>query len=147
MRDHEHVAVGHLPPHPVEGGKDPLLERLVGLEARRSAAVLEVAGPGVGDLVLGQALPLARVTLAEAGVDQHGADADQLGDDLGGGPGPLEVAGHHGVDGADVLGGVGRLVEADLRQRWVGLALPAPEGVPLRLAVADDQDAEHGPGS
>ena len=86
------------------------------------------------------------MALPEALVDQDGADADELGDDLGRGPGPLEVAGHHGVDGPDVLGGVGGLVPAELAQGRVGLALPAAQGIPFGLAVADDEDAEHGRG-
>ena len=38
---------------------------------------------------------------------------------------------------------VDRLLLAELAERRVGLALPPPVGVPLRLPVTDEQDAGH----
>jgi hypothetical protein len=142
----EDVALAHGLADPLEGVEDPGLEPLVGLEGRRPAPIVQVARPRLGDLGLRQALPLAGVALAEAGVDQDGPDPDQLGDDLGRDPGPLEVAGHDGVDRAHPLRGVGGLVQAQLGEGRIGLALPAADGVPLGLAVADDEHAEHGRG-
>ena len=45
---------------------------------------------------------------------------------------------------AQVRGRVQRLVPPEVGEGRVGLALPAPVGVPLRLPVADEEDAGHG---
>ena len=121
----------------------------VELEAGRTAAVLEVAGPGQVDLVAGEAGPLAGGPLAEAGIHHHRSDAQHPGDHLGGDPRPLQVAGHHRVDGADGGSGGGRLRHPERRQRGIGVALPPSLGVPLGLAVAGQQHlgglGGHGP--
>ena len=87
--------------------------------------------------------PLAGVALAEQRLGDDRTDAERLADDERRLGRPLEVGGDDRVDGADPLGGVDGLLATEVRQRRVGLTLPAAEGVPLGLSVAGQQHAGH----
>src|SRR5690606_4827395 len=96
------------------------------------------------DLGAGQPRELARVPLPQVGVDDHRPHPQLLGDDRRGVAGSLQVGRPDGVDGAERPGRLPRLAATELAERRVGLALPPPDGVPLGLAVADEQEAGGG---
>ncbi len=105
----------------------------------------EVAGPVAVHLGAGQPRPFAGVTLAEAGIHEHGADA-QFGGELLGGVGTAHQVGRSKqIDGPERTRGKASLPAAGFGQRRVGLALPASERVPFGLAMTHEQDAGHGP--
>ena len=116
-------------------------ERLVGLPAGGAAAVVEVAGVAGRDLGSGQARELARVALAQIGVDDDRPHAEVVGDDRGRLDRPLQVGRPHRVHGAEGAGRLSGLQPAHVGQPGVRLTLPAPLGVPLGLRVADEQHA------
>ena len=129
-----------------EGGGGAGQQLVVGLPpvGRALDAVLEVAGPALLDLRAGEARPLAGVALAEVRVEDDGADAELAGEDRGGLGRPVQVGGDDGVDRAECPGRVVGLGPPEVGQGRVGLALPAAVGVPLRLAVAHEEDPGHG---
>ena len=96
-----------------EGLQDPPEDGVVELEAGRAAAVGQVPRPLRVDVGAGEPGPLAGVALAEPGLAPHRADAQPLGDEGRGGRGPLQIAGHHGVDRPDRVGGRDGLLHAE----------------------------------
>ena len=122
-----------------------LEERVLGLEARWALVVVDEAGPAGVDLLAGQPRPLAGVALAQERLDHDRADPDGLADDGRGVGRPLEVGGDDDVDGADHRRSHPGLAATEIRERHVGLSLPAPERVPLGLAMADEQHSGHPP--
>ena len=116
----------------------------MGLVARRALLGGEVARPALLDLGAGEPLPLAGVALGEVGVDDDGADADLAADELGRLEGADEGRGHDDVDRPDPCGGVHGLQAAQVGEGGIGVALPAAQGVPLGLAVADEEHLGHG---
>jgi hypothetical protein len=119
----------------------PLEEVLVGLPARGPSARREVAREPPLDLVAGQPGELTGVALAQIRVDHHRTDADPVGDDHRRLGGASQVGRPDAVDGADGPGRLERLAPPEVGERWIGLALPPALGVPLGLAVADEQEA------
>jgi hypothetical protein len=101
----------------------------------------------VGDLqslVRGEPFPRAPVLLAQVGIDVD-RESEPLAEDLRRLARAAEVA---RVERVDLLGGepVGeglRLPPAVLVQRPVGVTLQLPLGVPIGLAVADEQERGH----
>ena len=141
MADGEDLTIGGTPGDRQQRGDGAGGDVLRRLEAGRPAVGGEVAGPVVLDLPGGEALPLAGVVLAQLRIELDRPDAELVGDDLGGAPRPLEVARHDEVEDAEPARRLGCLALTQLRQRRVGLALPAAGRVPRRLPMADQQDA------
>ena len=107
----------------------------------------EVARPVAVDLGAGEPLPLAGVALAQVGVEHERTDAELAGDDAGRLGGPLQVRCDDGVHHTEGPGRVQGLMATEIREGRVGLPLPPAVGVPLGLAMADEQDPGHGVGT
>ena len=99
------------------------LNVLLVLEAGWPAVLVEVIRPARVDLGPGQALPLAGMVLAQPLVELDRADPELAGDDLGGAPGPLEVAGDDEVERARVAR---RLVRLRLARARSAAGRPDP---------------------
>ena len=96
------------------------------------------------DLLVGEAFPATEVPLAELWERGYVQPAS-LGGDLRGLLGPGEVA---RVDGLELFVGelsdkAPSLLTACLVERAVGVALQAPGQIPIRLAVAHEEDPSH----
>jgi sulfur-carrier protein len=99
------------------------------------------------DLVPGEPGERTGVALAQARLHHHGLDAQDPGDDRAGLGRSGQVGGDDGVDGADGGRRCGCLAAAAIGERRVGLALPAPVGVPLGFAVSDEEEGGHRDGT
>src|ERR1700751_300422 len=91
-----------------------------------------------------QALPAPPVLLAQSRVEDD-RQLEPLAHDLGGLARPGKVA---RIDRVEVLirqlfGGLPRLPPAEIAQRPVGVAMEATVGVPVGLAVANEQQSRH----
>jgi hypothetical protein len=93
------------------------------------------------DLLARKPGPCAHIELAQARIEA-GAEPPDLRQDRGGVASAREVAGDHAVDRFDgeVAGQLRRLLTAAVRERRVGLALPASSGVPGGFGVAHQQE-------
>jgi 3-oxoacyl-[acyl-carrier protein] reductase len=120
------------------------LERLgvVRAEAFAGLPATVLIGKAALDLRCGEALPAAEGALAEARVELD-LEPEALGHDLGRLPRPGEVARVDGVDTVERLRELARLLASALVQRRVGVTLPATCAIPVRLAVAHDEDRGH----
>ncbi len=122
------------------GALEQVLVRFVALGP---PALGEVAGPPGLDLVPGEARPGPRVALAELWLEHDRAHPELFADDAGGVQCPLQIGRHDDVDRADAPGGGEGLAAAEVGEGRIGLSLPPAEGVPLGLAVADEEDLGH----
>src|SRR4029079_2536033 len=93
------------------------------------------------ELVDRPALPAAEVPLAQVRVE-HDREIEPQRQDLRRFAGAIQVARVDGVDllALELLGERARLLASALVERRVRLALDPLLGVPVRLAVADEQD-------
>ena len=130
-------------PWPPERRQDSHEHGFVVLPAGRPFALVEHAGELRIDLRSRETGELAGVAFFQTRIDDHGPDAECGGDDRGGVECPLEVARKDGMEGARLVRGAAGLGTAELGERWVGLALPAPDRVPLRLAMPDEEEIQH----
>ena len=120
---------------PVEGAGQHLV---VVLEAVRPAMVGQVAGPPRLDLVAVRPGPLSCVSLPEAGIGTEGRP-DCGGDDLRRAQRPRQIARPDRIHAGKPATADSGLPAAELAERRVGVALPPADGVPRRLAMADDE--------
>ena len=74
-----------------------------------------------------------------SGTSIGGVAAHECRDDLRADSGSLQGGGCHHIDGVEPGRGRSRLLMAELRQRGISLALPAPQSVPFRLPMAEQQ--------
>lgn len=86
-----------------------------------------------------QALPRADIRFEQSLVDHYWANTMQLGDDLRGVQSSLQLTRCNVVKSAKSFGRKARLVDAGLSQFNIGVPLPALLHIPLRLAMANDQ--------
>jgi hypothetical protein len=131
-----------------QGAHHPVVESLQGFATVRpeSGVALTPAprllGPAGRDLLVRQAFQMTEMPLAQAGVEAQGQLLG-LGNGLGRGAGPLQIA---AVDGLQRLTPQGvrhpfGLPQAGVVQRNVRVALDAAFGIPGGFPVADGEDA------
>lgn len=102
----------------------------------------QATGPAGFDLGPGEAGPLADVTLTELGEGPHGA-SPAFAEQRGSRPSAMEVRRGDAVDVPEAAGGHRGLSPPEVGQRRVGPALPSTDGVPLGLAVPDEEQVDH----
>ena len=114
------------------------------LEPGRTSVRLEEPGPALIDLERRHPFPGAGVGLTQAHVTDHIGQSELIGNDRGGLRRPRQVARGDERELQVVIGREGaadrpRLAPAELGERRIGDPLPALHGVPLALAVPDEQ--------
>jgi hypothetical protein len=122
----------------------PRHHRLRRFEADRTPVPLEIPGPLFGDLARGHPLPRAGVGLAQTWIADHRRQPQRTGDDRRRLRSPQQITGR---DRREVHIGVGgerapdrsRLAASEVGERRIGDPLPPLHGVPLALAVPDEQ--------
>ena len=112
--------------------------------ARWPLVVAEIARPFGFDLGTSETFPLAGIAFHEVGVDDDWADSDLRTDDLGRFKRTNKWRGDNEVDRADALRRMECLLPTKVSERRVSLSLPTANGIPFRLAVADEKQASHG---
>jgi hypothetical protein len=119
---------------PSQRVKDPVSVRLCRLADELDAIALHG----------GKALPRSPVLLAQVGVE-HGRQPESSADDLGGLAGTRKIAGVDRLEllAAELFGELLCLAPTVVAQRPVGVALKAPLGVPVGLAVANEKQSRH----
>ena len=127
----------------IESAPGPFEELIVQLVARGPLVETQVPGPLLLDLGSGQPFPFAGIAFHEIGIDHDRSDADLGTDDLRRLEGTDQGRGHDDVDRPDPLRGVEGLLTSEVGECGIGFALPAPDGVPFGLAVADEEEAGH----
>src|SRR3954447_3988617 len=143
MRDDKYGRVGMLICNATQRAEDSAVELVAGFPVSEHA-VRDLLGEALVDLLVGEAFPATEVPLAELWERGYVQPAS-LGGDLRGLLGPGEVA---RVDGLELFIGelsdqAASLLTAGLVERAVGVALQAPAQIPIRLAVAHEEDPRH----
>jgi hypothetical protein len=106
--------------------------------------VAQVARPLRFDFCTREAFPFAGIALHEVSVNDDRANTNLRTDDLCGFERTDERRGNDEVDRANALGRMECLLPAKVGESGVGLALPSTNGIPFRLAMADEKEASHG---
>ena len=135
VRDHEDASVaGMALGNPSQRVKDPVPVLLCRLADELDAVALRC----------GQALPGSPVLLSQVGVE-HGRQPEFSADDLGRLAGTRKIAGVDRLEllAVELLGELLCLTPTEVAQRPVGVALKAPLGIPVGLAVANEKQSRH----
>ncbi len=143
MGDHHRRSVADRIGQPSEAVQDSSQQNVVVLPTRRSPIGFQISGVFLVYLFSGQAGELPDVPFDQLGGQDRPVAAPRLGDDLRADASPLKGGRRHRVGWFETGRDLGCLSPPEVRQRGVGLTLPAPGRVPGGLPVTEQQESGH----